>query len=109
VHAIQAAIIPGVCFTPHADQYSFCGGAGFLTVLNPEGNATLWSTFLGEYPHLYLRSVISPEGAPAPHPLFFAGGGGVKGYVVSGPAPFPQPIPNIASLVTVDEYGEHET
>jgi len=35
---------------------------------------------------------------------FFAAGGGAKGYVVAGPAPFPQPIPNIASLVTVDEW-----
>jgi uncharacterized protein (TIGR03437 family) len=49
VHAVQAAIIPGVCFTPHGDQDSFCGGAGFLTVLNPEGNAIVWSTFLGQY------------------------------------------------------------
>ena len=35
---------------------------------------------------------------------FFVAGGGVKGYVVAGPAPLPQPIPNIASLVTVDEW-----
>jgi uncharacterized protein (TIGR03437 family) len=48
MQAIQAAIIPGVCFTPHGDQKSFCGGAGFVTALNPEG-AILWSTFLGQY------------------------------------------------------------
>ena len=35
---------------------------------------------------------------------FFAAGGGMKGYVVAGPAPSPQPLPNIASLVTVDEW-----
>jgi hypothetical protein len=35
---------------------------------------------------------------------FFAVGGGMKGYVVAGPAPSPQPLPNIASLVTVDEW-----
>jgi len=35
---------------------------------------------------------------------FFVAGGGMKSYVVAGPASFPQPIPNIASLVTVDEW-----
>jgi hypothetical protein len=35
---------------------------------------------------------------------FFAAGGGAKDYVVAGPAPFPQPLPNIARLVTVDEW-----
>ncbi len=49
VRAIQAAIIPGVCFSPHGESYSFCGGAGFLTVLNPQGSAIVSSTFLGEY------------------------------------------------------------
>ena len=37
---------------------------------------------------------------------FFAAGGGAKGYVVAGPAPFPQPIPNIASLVTSTEIPD---
>jgi len=50
IHAIQAAIIPGVCYTPHGDQKTFCGGTGFMTVLNPRGNAIVWSTFLGQYP-----------------------------------------------------------
>src|SRR6202020_2409211 len=27
----------------------FCGGAGFLTALSPDGNQILWSTFLGQY------------------------------------------------------------
>jgi|SRR5579871_1323147 len=49
VHALQAAIIPGYCFTPHGEAESFCGGAGFLTVLNPLGSAIEWSTFLGQY------------------------------------------------------------
>jgi hypothetical protein len=35
---------------------------------------------------------------------FFAAGAGAKYHVVAGPAPFPEPIPNIASLVTVDEW-----
>jgi hypothetical protein len=35
---------------------------------------------------------------------FFAAGGGAKDYVVAGPAPFPQPLPNIATLRTVDEW-----
>ena len=35
---------------------------------------------------------------------FVAGGVGIKGYIVAGPAPFPQPLPNIATLVTQDEW-----
>ena len=35
---------------------------------------------------------------------FVGGGVGVKGYIVAGPAPQPQPLPNIASLVTQDEW-----
>jgi opacity protein-like surface antigen len=33
---------------------------------------------------------------------FLAGGSGAKEYIVAGPAPFPQPIPQIASLTTND-------
>lgn len=33
---------------------------------------------------------------------FLAGGAGGKGYIIAGPAPFPQPIPQIASLTTND-------
>jgi hypothetical protein len=33
---------------------------------------------------------------------FLAGGMGTKEYVIAGPAPFPQPIPQIASLTTND-------
>ena len=33
---------------------------------------------------------------------FLAGGAGAKEYVIAGPAPFPQPIPEIASLTTND-------
>jgi opacity protein-like surface antigen len=33
---------------------------------------------------------------------FVAGGVGAKGYIIAGPAPFPQPIPQIASLTTND-------
>lgn len=35
---------------------------------------------------------------------FLAGGLGLKDYVIAGPAPFPQPIPNIASLNGADEW-----
>ena len=35
---------------------------------------------------------------------FLAGGAGAKEYVVAGPAPFPQPIPQIASLTTNDVW-----
>jgi opacity protein-like surface antigen len=33
---------------------------------------------------------------------FLAGGSGAKEYVIAGPEPFPQPIPQIASLTTND-------
>lgn len=35
---------------------------------------------------------------------FVAGGAGVKGYVIAGPPPNPQPVPGIASLVDRDEW-----
>jgi len=35
---------------------------------------------------------------------FIAGGAGAKDYVIAGPEPFPQPIPQIASLTTNDVW-----
>ena len=35
---------------------------------------------------------------------FLAGGAGSKGYIIAGPAPFPQPIPQVASLTTNDVW-----
>lgn len=35
---------------------------------------------------------------------FVAAGGGAKDFVVSGPAPFPQPIPNIATLNNTHQW-----
>jgi len=35
---------------------------------------------------------------------FVAGGAGSKGYVIAGPEPFPQPIPQVASLTTNDVW-----
>ena len=35
---------------------------------------------------------------------FLEGGAGAKEYVIAGPAPFPQPIPQIASLTTNDVW-----
>jgi hypothetical protein len=35
---------------------------------------------------------------------FIAGGSGAKEYVIAGPSPFPQPIPQIASLTTNDDW-----
>jgi opacity protein-like surface antigen len=35
---------------------------------------------------------------------FVAGGTGAKEYIIAGPAPFPQPIPQIASLTTNDVW-----
>lgn len=51
VHAIQAAMVQQACFiSPSHAATSFCGSAGFLTVLNPTGDGILWSTFLGQQP-----------------------------------------------------------
>ena len=36
--------------------------------------------------------------------LFVEGGVGAKGYIIAGPAPFPQPIPQVASLTTNDVW-----
>jgi hypothetical protein len=35
---------------------------------------------------------------------FLAAGLGAKGYVIAGPAPFPEPVPNIATLTTTDQW-----
>jgi opacity protein-like surface antigen len=35
---------------------------------------------------------------------FLAGGSGAKEYIIAGPAPYPQPIPEIASLTTNDVW-----
>ena len=35
---------------------------------------------------------------------FLAGGSGAKGYIIAGPAPFPQPIPQVASLTSNDVW-----
>ena len=35
---------------------------------------------------------------------YLIGGTGAKGYIVAGPEPFPQPIPDIASLTTNDVW-----
>jgi opacity protein-like surface antigen len=35
---------------------------------------------------------------------FVAGGAGAKNYVIAGPEPFPQPIPEIASLIANDVW-----
>jgi opacity protein-like surface antigen len=35
---------------------------------------------------------------------FLTGNAGSKGYIIAGPAPYPQPIPQIASLITNDVW-----
>jgi hypothetical protein len=35
---------------------------------------------------------------------FLAAGAGAKAYLIAGPAPFPQPIPNIATLNNTDQW-----
>jgi uncharacterized protein (TIGR03437 family) len=55
LHAIQAALVQEACYLDPIEAISeICGGAGFLTALNPAGNGILWSTFLGQYPVLPL-------------------------------------------------------
>jgi hypothetical protein len=36
--------------------------------------------------------------------VFAAGGAGVKGYVIAGPAPVVQPFPNVAILTARDQW-----
>jgi hypothetical protein len=36
--------------------------------------------------------------------FFVAGGAGIKGYIIAGPAPSPQPLPGLGSLTTTDEW-----
>lgn len=35
---------------------------------------------------------------------FLAAGGGARGFLINGPAPYPQPIPNIATLNNTDQW-----
>lgn len=35
---------------------------------------------------------------------FIAAGGGAKGFLTAGPSPYPQPIPNIATLNNTDQW-----
>ncbi len=35
---------------------------------------------------------------------FIAAGGGAKGFLIAGPAPYPQPIPNIATLNNTNQW-----
>ena len=57
VHAIQEAIVQQACYiSSFYLPTSFCGVSGFLTALNPAGNAILWSTFLGQSPNALIGS-----------------------------------------------------
>lgn len=49
LHAIQPTIIPTMCSSNNYESVYYCGGAGFVTVLNPKGSALISSTYLGEY------------------------------------------------------------
>jgi outer membrane protein W len=35
---------------------------------------------------------------------FLAAGLGTKGYIIAGPAPYPQPVPSIATLNSTDQW-----
>ena len=64
LHAIQATIIPTRCHVYYPYD-NYCGGAGFLTVLNPQARAIVWSTYLGEYPSLVPADAQNFNGAEA--------------------------------------------
>lgn len=55
LHAIQPNIISKICRVSGI-YGNYCGGAGFVTVLNPQGSALIWSTYLGQYP-----SIVPPN------------------------------------------------
>jgi hypothetical protein len=64
LHAIQPTIIPTTCqvYYPYVN---YCGGAGFLTVLNPQASALVWGTYLGEYPSVVPMDADFFNGAEA--------------------------------------------
>jgi uncharacterized protein (TIGR03437 family) len=64
LRAIQPAIVPTKCHVYYPYD-NYCRGAGFLTVLNPQASALVWSTYLGEYPSLVPVDAQNFNGAEA--------------------------------------------
>ncbi len=64
LHAIQATTIPTQCHVYYPYD-NYCRGAGFLTALNPQGSALVWSTYLGEYPSFAPAGAQNFSGAEA--------------------------------------------
>ncbi|MBV9505707.1 MAG: outer membrane beta-barrel protein [Acidobacteriia bacterium] len=74
------------------DGHPFLQGAGTKTDMQGESDALVFDLLFHFKPR---DRRIRP---------FIAAGAGAKDYIVSGPEPFPQPIPAIASLVATDEW-----
>lgn len=117
VNAFQPAIIPGVCATPHGSQAQFCGGAGFLTVLNPAGNAVLWSTLLGRYSNAIFNALgYGFTGAfgvavDAASNVYVAGSDlAIAGKALNAPAAFAVPSGGgEATVLKISPGGQHIT
>src|SRR5262249_34224728 len=79
-------------------RYLFHDGHAFLVAPGPNSN-------IQGQPHALTYELLVHFKA-AEHDLrpSVAGGAGAKGYIIAGPEPFPQPIPQIASLVARDEW-----
>jgi opacity protein-like surface antigen len=79
-------------------RYLFHDGDAFLEAGGVRSNIQTLSHTLTYELLVYLRP---GEARVLP---FLAGGGGVKGYIVSGPAPVPQPVSRIGTLETNDVW-----
>ena len=53
---------------------------------------------------IYAGGVTAQAGIRNRWRPFLDGGAGAKDYVIAGPAPYPQPFPQIASLITNDVW-----
>jgi opacity protein-like surface antigen len=74
------------------DGHPFLQGAGVKSDIQGNSEALTYSLLF----HLQKRQRrLRP---------YLEGGVGAKGYIIAGPAPFPQPIPQVASLTTNDVW-----
>ena len=74
------------------DGHPFLQGAGIKSDIQGNSDAATYNVLF----HFHKR-----DRAWRP---FVEGGMGAKGYIIAGPAPFPQPIPEVASLTTNDVW-----
>jgi hypothetical protein len=79
-------------------RYLFHDGHPFLS------SGSIKSDIQGQSHTFTYELLFHPKGRERRMRPFFAAGAGAKGYVIAGPAPFPQALPGIARLTTQDEW-----